>query len=120
MSMNEMSEAVNNDNEYFEKAVKRVVTMTRRALSEHDIIIELEKEIDCYREKIKRLEDTIEDTIDKVRAVPNAARMAAGLEPITQLEGVQENMAAEIIKALADNGYNTITINCYKDNESEV
>lgn len=43
-----------------------------------------------------------------------------GVHGISQLEAVQENTATEIIKALADNGYNTITINCYKDIESEV
>jgi hypothetical protein len=37
----------------------------------------------------------------------------------TQLEAVQQSTTAEIIKALSDNGYNTITINCYKDTESE-
>ena len=37
----------------------------------------------------------------------------------TQLEAVQENAVNEIIKKLVDNGYNTITINCYRDAESE-
>ena len=43
-----------------------------------------------------------------------------GVHGISQLDAVQENAVSEIIKVLADNGYNTITINCYKDIESEV
>lgn len=37
-----------------------------------------------------------------------------------ELEALQRSMmSSELIKALADNGYNTITINCYKDIEKE-
>lgn len=54
-----------------------------------------------------------------MKTIPNAARTAAGFEPVTQLEAMRENTVNEIIKALANNGYNTITINCYRDAESE-
>lgn len=91
--------------EYFNKAVKRVASMSKQSVTESDIIIELEKEIERYRDKIMRMEACIDGA--------NAREMPA------QLEAVQENTATEIIKALADNGYNTITINCYKDTESE-
>lgn len=91
--------------EYFDKAVKRIASMTKKSVSESDIIIELEKEIERYRDKIMRMEAYIDS--------------ANARETPTRLEAVRENTAAEIIKALSDNGYNTITINCYKDTESE-
>lgn len=138
MGMDEFSEATQGgavfentgDNAIFIKAIKRAVGMGVNTANLDEVVIFLEKEIDGYRDKIERLEAyidgkvaliaSLEDTIEKVRAVPNAARKAVGLEPITQLEAVQENIVTEIIKALGDNGYNTITINCYKCNESEV
>ena len=111
MGMNEISEAVNNDNECFEKAVKRVASMTNRTITEREIIIELEKEIDRYREKIKYFEECNKH----LRKV-----LIDRESETTTLEAVQDRTMSEIIKALADNGYNTITINCYKDNGSEV
>lgn len=98
------------DREYFERAVKRVARMTDRTLTESEIIIALEKEINRYRDKIGHLENHIEVLKTRSNTIYGT----------TQLEAVQENTAAKIIKALADNGYNTITINCYKDIESEV
>lgn len=94
------------DREYFDRAIKRAKHCG--AYTTFDTIVFLEKEIDSYR-----------DTIEKMKTIPNAARIAAGFEPVTQLEAVQGNTVNEIIKALANNGYNTITINCYRDTESE-
>ena len=110
MGMNELSETINNDNEYFEKAVKRVASMTNRTITEREIIIELEKEIDHYRETIKYFEECNKHLR---KALINRE------SETTTLKAVQENTTAEIIKALSENGYNTITINCYKDIESE-
>lgn len=97
---------VNMDDEYFKRATKRAVRCG--ANSTFDAIVFLEKEIERYR-----------NTIEKMKTIPNAARIAAGFEPVAQLEAVQGNTVNEIIKALANNGYNTITINCYRDTESE-
>lgn len=108
MGMNELSEAVNNDNEYFEKAVKRVASMTNRTITEREIIIELEKEIDRYRGNIKYFEECNKQL--RKALIDRESNT-------TTLEAVQENTTAEIIKSLAENGYNTITINCYKDIE---
>lgn len=94
------------DDEYFERATKRAKLCG--AYSTFDVIVHLEKEIDSYR-----------DTIEKMKTIPNAARIAAGLEAVTRLESLQENTVNDIIKALSENGYNTISINAYKDTESE-
>lgn len=85
------------DREYFEQATKRACRCG--ANTTFDAVVFLEKEIEKYREKIDVL-------------TAEAKRTA-------QLEAVQENTVNEIIKALANNGYNTITINCYRDTESE-
>lgn len=110
MGMNELSETINNDNEYFDKAVKRVASMTHRTITERETIIELEKEIDRYRGKIKYFEECNKHL--------RKALIDRESKPTT-FEAVQENTTAEIIKALADNGYNTITINCYKTESEE-
>lgn len=94
------------DREFFERAIKRAKHCG--AYTTFDTIVFLEKEIDSYR-----------DTIEKMKTIPNAARIAAEFEPVAQLEAVQGNTVNEIVKALANNGYNTITINCYRDTESE-
>lgn len=64
------------DREYFERAVKRAKHCG--AYTPFDTIVFLEKEIDSYR-----------DTIEKMKTIPNAARIAAGFEPVTQLEAVK-------------------------------
>ena len=71
-----------------------------------NIIIALEKEIDDYRAKIQRMEAYIDGKNAR------AARLA---EQSTTLEAVRESTTTEIIKALSDNGFKTITINCYKE-----
>lgn len=93
----------------YKKAVKRVYNATGRStVPESEVIMFIERENDRYRDKIKYLENCLYNKDIKTNEI------------ITTLDAVQENGAAEIIKALSDNGYNTITINCYKDNESEV
>ncbi len=89
------------DREYFEQATKRAKLFG--AYTTFDAIVFLEKQIEEYKNKT--------DTLTKI--IENTARET------TQLEAVQGNTVNEIIKALANNGYNTITINCYRDTESE-
>lgn len=85
------------------------------------IIIALEKEIMGYREKINNMERVFDA---QNRIVAKLKRCSCTNDPTT-CEAVQQSaaageiMAGEIIKALADNGYDTITINCYKDIEKE-
>ena len=139
--MDEISEATQGgsvlentgDNAIFKKAIERAVRMGINTEHLDKVIIFLEKEVDGYRDKIERLEayidgknayiTNLEDKIEKMKVIPNAARIYEGLPPIISepvtLEAVRESAADKIIKALSDNGYNTITINCYKDNESE-
>lgn len=110
-----------------------------------DVVVALQNEIDSYREKINALGD---QNAEQAQAIENMRFRIAKLEEVNEkqrikladiknrneqletalnnrdkqieeLEAMQESTAAEIIKALADNGYNTITINCYKDIESE-
>lgn len=89
------------DTEYFVRATKRAKLFG--AYTTFETIVFLEKQIEEYKNKT--------DTLTKI--IENTARET------TQLEAVQENTVNEIIKALANNGYNTITINCYRDTESE-
>lgn len=89
------------DQEYFDRATKR--TKMFGAYTTFEVIVFLEKQIEEYKNKTDTLIKIIENTT----------------KGTTQLEAVQDNTVSEIIKALADNGYNTITINCYRDTESE-
>lgn len=109
MGMNELSEAIHNDREIFAKAVRRAKVNGVEEYDRYGVIVFLEKEIDMYRNKIEKLLDEKEKLKTRLNAVDGT----------TRLEAVQENTTAEIIKALADNGYNTIAINCYKDIEKE-
>ena len=85
-----------------------------------EVIIFLGKEIDRYREKIEHFENIVAKQRGEIANLQGFRNVVNSHYGFTQLEAVQENTTAEIIKALADNGYNTITINCYKDNGSEV
>ena len=73
------------------------------AYTTFETIVFLEKQIEEYKNKTDTLTTIIKNTAQKT----------------TQLEAVQGNTVNDIIKALANNGYNTITINCYRDTESE-
>ena len=77
------------------------------------------KKAGCTFDTVVFLEKEIEQLETQNRALKMRLNGFYGDKNFTQLEAVQENTAAEIIKALSDNGYNTITINCYKDIESE-
>lgn len=101
------------EHEIFTNAIKRAKNSGVEIAELCNVVVFLEKEIDSYRNKIEYLEHHIEVLKTRMNAI-------YGVHGISQLNAVRENTAAEIIKALADNGYNTITINCYKDIESEV
>lgn len=107
MGMNELSESIHNDREIYAKAVRRAKVNGVGEFDRYGVIVFLETEIDMYRDKIAKLLDGKEKLKTRLNAIYGTS----------QLEAVQENTAGEIIKALADNGYNTITINCYKDIE---
>lgn len=92
---------INMDDEYFKRATKRAKLFG--AYTTFETIVFLEKKIEEYKNKTDTLTTIIRNTAQKT----------------TQLEAAQENTVNEIIKALANNGYNTITINCYRDAESE-
>lgn len=105
-----MAERSEMDNERLSKAYTRYAKDPTVDVNDPDnIIIALEDEVDAYRDKIRKLENVIERLHEQQFTKEEA----------TTLEAVQDNMVNDIIKALADNGYNTITINCYKDIESE-
>lgn len=95
-----------NDREIFAKAVRRAKVSGVEEFDRYGVIVFLENEIDMYRDKIGKLLEEKEE-------------LTTRLNHMSQLDAVQENGAAEIIKALADSGFNTITINCYRDSESE-
>lgn len=86
-----------------------------------NIIIALEKEIEQYRGKLEYAESRInalcaqQMEIIKLEQKLNKEREELH-KPVT-LEAVQENAVGEIIKALAVNGYDSISINAYKSKE---
>lgn len=90
----------------FAKAVRRAKVSGVDEFDRYGVIVFLENEIDMYRDKIAKLLDEKEE-------------MKTRLNSMSALGAVQENTTAEIIKALADNGYNTITINSYKTEREE-
>lgn len=55
-----------NDNELFEQARRRIQNKIKgRSVKNKEVIIELEKEIEYYREKIKKLTNNKKDIFDK-------------------------------------------------------
>lgn len=85
-----------------------------------EVIIFLGKEIDCYCEIIEHFENIVAKQRGEIANLQGFRSAVNSHYGFTQLEAVPESTAGEIIKALSDNNYNIITINCYKDNESEV
>lgn len=94
-----------------------------------DIVVALQNEIIIYREKITRLENDVNyraSEIKREREISSDLRKKM-LERERQYCEIKKTLdaqpqsttAGEIIKALADNGYNTITINCYKTEREE-
>lgn len=99
--------------QYDEERIKclheRLVTIQGDLNTACDKVVTLESQGEGQRDKIERLKRTINRMYGK----------CIKIQPSETLEAVKENTAGDIIKALADNGYNTITINCYKNIESE-
>lgn len=77
-----------------------------------NIIIALEKECEQRGNRIKELYKELIRTQVELNGALKTVKPSI-------LEAAQDNTMNDVIKALADNGYNTITINCYKDIESE-
>lgn len=96
-----MGNVSTSNDEYFERATKRAKLFG--CYSVFDVIVFLEKQIEEYRNKT--------DTLTKI--IDNTARKT------TQVEAVQGNTINDIIKALSENGYNMISVNAYKNTESE-
>ncbi len=116
MGMNELSESIHNDRDIFAKAVRRAKVNGVEEFDRYGVIVFLEKEIMGYREKINHMERVFDA---QNRIVAKLKRCSCTNDPTT-CEAVQQSATAgEIIKALADNGYNTITINCYKTESEE-
>lgn len=115
MGMNELSESMHNDREIFAKAVRRAKVNGVEEFDRYGVIIFLEKEIDMYRDKIAKMLDEKEKLKTRLNAVYGTSQFNAGVEN----EVSRDRTMSEIIKALADNGYNTITINCYKTESEE-
>ena len=115
MGMNELSEAIHNDREIFAKAVRRAKVNGVEEYDRYGVIVFLENEIDMYRAKIAQSLDEKEKLKTRLNAVYGTSQFNAGVEN----EVPRDRTMSEIIKALANNGYNTITINCYKTESEE-
>ncbi len=110
-----------------------------------DVVVALQNEIDSYREKINALGD---QNAEQAQAIENMRFRISKLEEanekkhiklaviknrneqletalnnrdeqIDELEAAQKSTTAEIIKALAENGYNNISVNFYKTEREE-
>ena len=131
MGMNELSESIYNDRNIFAKAVRRAKVNGVEEFDRYGVIVFLEKEIDSYRERIEAMHTALNEKCEKMsyyeerieclheRLVNMQGDLNAACDKVVTLESVKENTAGEIIKALADNGYNTITIDCYKTESEE-
>lgn len=94
--------------EILRKALDRYRSVTHgNTAYRDDVIIFLEKEIDRCRETIQHMEYNVERLTERIKT------MDLFSESLTEV--AQERPTARIIKALADNGYKTITLNFYKD-----
>lgn len=111
-------------NKLHNKTIDRLLKLGIDVTSSVDVIAALTDEIDCYRTKINEMQNALDNKCDKIADLEHLVNRMYGecikIQPTTQLEAVQQSTITEIINALSNNGYNTITINCYKDNESEV
>lgn len=116
--MNELS-----DKDIFEKAVTRargnaIARGKKDGISDYEIIIELEREIDYYRERILNFQDVLkrkniiiaelkEQRERRINDMQNAPAV---------LEQLSDNAFNGIIKAAAENGY-SISINLFKTSD---
>ena len=114
--------------ELFNQAIARYKAATcKNGFNFDEVISFLENEILQYRETIKNLESYIEDlkndNNDLSFYVETGKEHIKFLrkhvkeltEPDTIIEKTRNDTIAEIIKALSENGYNTIVMNCHKD-----
>lgn len=114
--------------ELFNQAIARYKAATcKNGFNFDEVISFLENEIEQYRETIKNLESYIADLnrkneilsygVEKGKNHINILRnrIKELTEPDTIIEKTRNDTIAEIIKALSENGYNTIVMNCHKD-----
>lgn len=120
MGMNELSESIHNDREIFSKAVRRAKVNGVEEFDRYGVIVFLEKEIDMYRDKIEKLFDEKEKLKTRLNAIDGTSHFNAVVEKESvQDSTISEIIKSEIIKALAENGYSTITIDYYKTESEE-
>lgn len=106
-----------NDLELFDHAIERYEkAMGKKGYNFDEVISFLENEIEHLNYKNAILSYGVETSKNHIKKLNARLNSVSGT---SQLEAAQENTMAELIKALADNGYNAITINYYKDIEKE-
>lgn len=116
-----MSEAKfeQNYNAVFAKCVKRAKNSGVNVLKPTDVIVFLGREIEDYRRKLDYAESRIQAPCEEQMRISQLEQELIKerkvLDKTSTLEAIQENGITEIIKALSDNGFKTITINCYKE-----
>lgn len=104
-----MAERSEKDRERLERVYQRMARLPDVDVNDPDnIIIALDKENEHYRDRIRNAEEVIKGLRSSLAAASKAPH-----------EAVQDNTATEIIKALAENGFDTITINAYKSKKEE-
>ena len=118
-----------NDNKIFEKAYKRVTNVIGNRAALTEIIVFLEKEIDDYRRKLDYSESRIQALCaqqiqniqieQKLNKEQKELHKPATLEPMPTFNLPPKTAVVEIIKEFADNGYNSITITAYRDQEGK-
>lgn len=108
------------DSEILRKALDRYRSATHKPTEfRDDVIVFLEKEIDRYRDIIQHMEYNVEKQhaeLTHLRNFRNCVNSHYGFSP---LEAVQENTASDIIGALSDNGYNSISLSINKFDQEE-
>ena len=115
--------------ERYNKACDRVDCRNGgRRMSHKEIIVDLEMEIERYRDKIMHMENHIEELTARLNRM--YGKMAANeitrqlKEHRAELEMVQPKTVilqcgiSDIVKVLSDNDYN-VSINLFKNDESE-
>lgn len=101
--------------EMYNKACDRVECRNGgKRMSHKEIIVDLEIEIDRYREKIAHLENMVKYHVEKTRdAEARVMRDILQPKPVILQCGI-----GEITKVAFDSGYN-VSINFFKNDESE-
>lgn len=114
--------------ELFNQAIARYkATTCKNGFNFDEVISFLENEIQQYRETIKNLESYVEDLnhkneilsydVEKGKNHINLLRdrVKELTDANTIIEKTRNDTIAEIIKALSENGYTTIVMNCHKN-----